>query len=248
MSLRGLWVATRFLTRLPAPRSSVSSPQDLSRSAAWFPLVGAVVGALVMSIMMAARPQSVWIASVLGLLVWVWLTGALHLDGLGDLTDALAASHRDCERFLAVLADPHIGTFGVVSITLVLLLKLISLVELSDTALMAVPLVLAWSRAAPLAWARWLPPLKPGRGEQLARGLRAHWIVFWLLLLLAASVVVAPALCVAPVVIAAWGIWLRIRLGGMTGDCLGAGVEITEVALLLMLALTDTTGLTGRPT
>ena len=59
--------------------------------------------------------------------------------------------------------------------------------------------------------------------------------------MLAASAAVAPILCVAPLVIAAWGGWLKWRLGGTTGDCLGAGVEITEVVLLYALTLASST-------
>jgi adenosylcobinamide-GDP ribazoletransferase len=61
--------------------------------------------------------------------------------------------------------------------------------------------------------------------------------VFWTVLLLAASMALAPVLCAAPLIIVAWGAWLKVRLGGVTGDCLGAGVEVTEAALLLLLAL-----------
>ncbi len=63
--------------------------------------------------------------------------------------------------------------------------------------------------------------------------------------LLGASVLVAPVLCIAPLVIFGWGAWLRWRLGGSTGDCLGAGVEITEVVLLYALALLGTASDTG---
>ena len=64
------------------------------------------------------------------------------------------------------------------------------------------------------------------------------------MILLGASVAVAPILCVAPLVIAAWGGWLKWRLGGTTGDCLGAGVEVTEVVLLYALVLAGTTSST----
>ncbi len=184
--------------------------------------------------------RSVALGAALGLLAWVWLTGALHLDGLADLSDALAAAHRNPQRFLAVLADPHLGTFGVVSIVLLLILKMTALAQLSASALLAMPLIPAWARLGPLAWSRWLKPLKPGQGERFAWHLHAGWIVFWTTLLLAISAVLAPVLCVAPVLIACWGGWLHWRLGGTTGDCLGAGVEITEVVLLYFLALLGT--------
>ncbi len=239
MSFRGLRLATQFLTRLPVPGVPDFSPTDLARSAAWFPFVGIALGVIVELVAFAVGHRSAALAGVAGVLAWVWLTGAIHLDGLADLADALGASHRDPQRFLVVLEDPHVGTFGIVSVVLVMMLKAAALAMLAPDALWSVPLILAWARLGTLAWGRWLKPLKPGHGERFHWQLSLGWIVFWTLLLLAASVAVAPVLCVAPLVIAAWGGWLKVRLGGMTGDCLGAGVEATETALLLLVAVTS---------
>lgn len=239
MSLRGLRLAFQFLTRLPVPGVADFSPADLARSAAWFPFVGLVLGAIVGLVTGSLVARNPALAGIMGVVAWVWLTGALHLDGLADLADALGASHRDPERFFAVLADPHLGTFGMVSVVLVLMLKVTALAWLPPEALVALPLLLAWSRLGTLAWARWLKPLKPGHGERFTWQLSVGWIVFWAVILLAGSVAVAPVLCAAPLIIAAWGLWLRVRLGGMTGDCLGAGVEVTEAALLLLVVLTS---------
>jgi adenosylcobinamide-GDP ribazoletransferase len=239
MSFRGLRLAAQFLTRLPVPGVTDFSPLDLARSAAWFPFIGLVLGIIVALVAFALGHRSAALAGVVGVLSWVWLTGAMHLDGLADLADALGASHRDPHRFLTVLEDPHLGTFGIVSIVLALMSKAAALAMLTPDALWSVPLILAWARLGTLAWARWLKPLKPGRGERFSWQLSIGWIVFWTLLLLAASVAVAPVLCAAPLVIAAWGGWLKVRLGGMTGDCLGAGVEVTESALLVLVALTS---------
>jgi adenosylcobinamide-GDP ribazoletransferase len=238
MSFRGLRLAAQFLTRLPVPGVADFSPLDLARSATWFPFVGLLLGVVVALVTFALGQRSAALAGVVGVLSWTWLTGAIHLDGLADLSDALGASHRDPQRFLAVLEDPHVGTFGIISIVLALMLKAAALALTTD-ALWSVPLILAWARLGTLAWARWLKPLKPGRGERFSWQLSVGWIVFWTALLLAASVAIAPVLCAAPLVIAAWGGWLKVRLGGMTGDCLGAGVEVTETALLLLVALTS---------
>jgi adenosylcobinamide-GDP ribazoletransferase len=237
--LRGLRLAVQFLTRLPVSGVADFSPADLARSAAWFPFVGLVLGVIVGLVTFALDYRNPVLAGIVGVVAWVWLTGALHLDGLADLADALGAAHRSPERFFAVLADPHLGTFGMVSIVLVLMLKAAALAWLPADALLAVPLLFAWSRLGTLAWARWLRPLKPGHGERFTWQLSVRWLVLWSVLLLAASVAVAPVLCAGPLVIAAWGVWLRVRLGGMTGDCLGAGVEVTETALLLLLTLTS---------
>lgn len=255
MTLRGLRLATQFLTRLPVPGVADFSPRELSRSAAWFPVVGLVVGAIVAAlVLVCAHRQHATshdiglLGGAISLLAWVWLTGALHLDGLADLTDALAASHRDPKRFLAVLADPHIGAFGVVSIVLVLVIKFAALAVLSATpqqSWAAIPLICAWARLGPLAWSRWLPPLKEGHGERFAWKLQTGMVVLWTVLLLAASAALNPALCIAPALLVAWGLWLKKRLGGMTGDCLGAGIEITETVLVLAVALIS--GAAGAP-
>ncbi len=238
--LRGLRLAVQFLTRCPVPAVDGFSPEELSRSSAWFPFVGLLLGLAVSAIVFVCAYRNAALAGVLGLLAWVWMTGALHLDGLADLTDALAAAHRDPQKFLTVLADPHTGAFGVVSIVLMLILKAAGMMQLSPPLLTAFPLVTAWARLGPLAWSRWLKPLKSGQGERFAWHLHVGWIGFWCVVLLGASLWAAPALCAAPLIIAGWGLWLSRRLGGTTGDCLGAGVEITEVVLLYALVLGGT--------
>ena len=239
MRLRGLRLATQFLTRLPVPAVVDFSAEEFSRSSAWFPFVGLAIGVVVSLILWICSYRSAALGAAVGLLAWVWMTGALHLDGLADLSDALAASHRDSQKFFAVLADPHLGAFGVVSIVLMLILKVTGLAQLSGV-LIAFPLIPAWARLGPLAWSRWLRPLKPGHGERFAGHLHLGWIAFWVVALLVASAAVAPILCIAPLVIAAWGGWLKWRLGGTTGDCLGAGIEVTEVVLLYALAMAGT--------
>lgn len=242
MSLRTLWLAIQFLTRLPVPRIREFSSDDLSRAAAWFPFVGMVLGACVAAVTASALHRSSLLAAALGVLSWTWLSGALHLDGLADLTDALAARHRDPARFLAVLADPHVGAFGTTAIVLTLILKFAALAQLSVASLAALTLVLAWARLGPLVWSRWLKPLQAGSGERFAWHISVLTIALWSVALLIASVFVAPTLCAAPLAIAAWGGWLHWRLGGMTGDCLGAGVEVVEIVLLLALVLTGNAG------
>jgi adenosylcobinamide-GDP ribazoletransferase len=237
MSLRGLQVAAQFLTRLPVPPLEELSPRDRARAAWWYPLIGLAIGALLAAPVVALRHVGPLIAAALALAAWAWLTGAMHLDGLADLADALGAAHRDPQRFLAVLADPHIGAFGLVVTVIALLMKFAALAELPRPVLAGLVLVPAWARLGALAWSRWLPPLKSGRGAQLAAEAPAGAIVLWALILCAASVLVAPALLLAPLLILAFGVWLAARLGGMSGDCLGAGIELTEIALLFALCV-----------
>jgi adenosylcobinamide-GDP ribazoletransferase len=232
--VRGLILALQFLTRVPTPRIARMRPEDLAHSAGWFPLVGALVGLAVAAALAAGNLVDRWLGALAALLVWVWITGALHLDGLADLADALAAAHRDPKRLLEVLRDPHIGTFGVVAIVLVLAAKLVLLALLVAAPAAVLALVAAWARLAAVIWSQTLPALASGTGERFAWRARREILVAWGVALLVASALLVPPLVAAPLAVALWWAFLRRRLGGMTGDCLGAGVEVTEIALLAL--------------
>ncbi|OYY95510.1 MAG: adenosylcobinamide-GDP ribazoletransferase [Hydrogenophilales bacterium 28-61-23] len=238
--MRGLILAVQFLTRLPTPRVRDFQADDLARAAIWFPLVGLLVGALVASALFLGARVDPWLGALLGLLVWVWVTGALHLDGLADLADALGAAHGDKKRLLDVLADPHVGAFGVVALVLQLLAKLVLLMLLASAPsraelFWAVLLIPAWARLGTLVWAR-LPSIKPGLGERFAWRCPTAGIALWGTVLLPACALY-PALLAAPPLILAWRVYLLRRLGGMSGDALGAGVEWLESGLLLAVVL-----------
>lgn len=237
MTVRGLLVALQFLTRLPVPPVADPAPADLGQAAPWFPVAGLVIGialALAAAVGDLAGP---WIAALFALAVWIAITGALHLDGLGDVADALGAAHGSPERFRAVLADPHTGTFGVVAIALQLVAKLVLMAHVPSLLLVpALVLVPAWARWGALVWRITVPPLGEGLGSSFQAGRRdwrapaawAVWIAF-------VSSFIEPALLVALAVVPLVGLYWRRRLGGMSGDCHGAGIEVTETALLAAL-------------
>ena len=245
--MRGLILAVQFLTRLPTPRVPDFRPEELAASAVWFPVVGAAVGAAVAGAVVAGALVDPWLGALAGLLVWVWITGALHLDGLADLADALGAAHRDRQRALEVLRDPHVGAFGVVAIVLVLLAKLVLLALVAKhlappgaapaATVAALALVAAWARFGAVVWSQTLPPLAPGSAERFAWGAGRASLVAWGIALLVASAWLLPPLAAAPLAIGLWWVLLKRRLGGMTGDCLGAGVEACETMLLAVVAL-----------
>ncbi|MBP9916473.1 MAG: adenosylcobinamide-GDP ribazoletransferase, partial [Thiobacillaceae bacterium] len=87
--MRGLILAIQFLTRLPTPRVVDFRPEELAGGVVWFPLVGGLVGGLVAAAVWLGGLLDPWLGALLGLAVWVAVTGALHLDGLADLADAL---------------------------------------------------------------------------------------------------------------------------------------------------------------
>ncbi|MEG3166003.1 adenosylcobinamide-GDP ribazoletransferase [Sphingomonas sp. PB2P19] len=205
---------------------------DFAAAIRCYPVVGLAIGALVALAGWAGAQVDPWVGALAALVAWIAVTGALHLDGLSDLADGCGAAHGDRTRLLAVMADPHVGSFGVVAIVVQLLAKLVVLhVVVTWWPVALVPLA---ARIGPLVWARWLPPLREGLGSAVAGAVRTRDVAGWALAL-AGAAVLAPALVVAPLLIAGWWWWLRARLGGVSGDCHGAGIELVETGLLLAL-------------
>lgn len=236
MSLRGLVVAIQFMTRIPVPALSGDGARDLRGAAMWLPLTGALVGGLVALAMAATHFLGPSVAALVGAVVWVLATGGLHVDGLGDVADAMGARHRNRERFLEVARDPRIGGFGAIAIVLLLLWKVVLLAEVSiDGRFVALPIIAAWARWVALVVAYAVPPMTKGLGSELAEGVGPVAIVANGVLLAALSFYFAPALAGAVLIaMAAVAYWVR-TLGAVTGDCHGATIEITEALLLLAL-------------
>jgi adenosylcobinamide-GDP ribazoletransferase len=238
--LRSLVHAVQFLTRLPTPRIAVFDPAELSRSALWFPVVGLVVGSLVAAAVWTGGLASPWIGALLGLVAWVWVTGGLHLDGLGDVADGLAGAHRTPERFLQILRDPHIGAIGAIAIGLQLIAKLVLLAEVARVPmailLPSLALIAAWARLGPAVWSLAVPPLAAGSAEQFAQHLDPRVVAAEAAVLALITAWVAPILVAAVLIIPGIAVYWRYRLGGVTGDCIGASVEVTETMLLLLFA------------
>lgn len=233
--MKQLILALQFLTRLPVPRVA-GDAAEFAASMRWFPVAGLAVGAVAAGAFSVGARVDPWLAALAGLIAWVWVTGALHLDGLADLADAKGAAHGDRARLFDVMADPHIGSFGVVAIMLQLAAKLVLLHLLPPSQWLALLLVPAVARIGPLVWTRWLPQLRDGLAAQFADAVRPAHLVLWSLAWLAACYV-APPLLAAPLLIGGWWLWLRQSLGGVSGDCHGAGIELVETGLLLALIL-----------
>lgn len=232
--------ALRFLTRLPVPAAGGGGGGGggggLSQALRWFPLVGLLVGAILLAAAAAGRLLGPGVGAAAALVAWVWVTGALHLDGIGDIADALGGGHaHGPARVREILHDPHIGSFGVVAIALLLLAKFALLQALLATG-PAWPLLLvpALARMLPMWWAQQLPPRHPGLGSQLGGGVGRRFALLWAIVF-CLLLVVLPAAAILLLFAPAWGWWVRRRLGGISGDSHGAGIELAEALLLLAM-------------
>ena len=239
----GLRMALRHLTVLPIPYDPAEASASPARALVWFPVVGAVIGVAVGGTLMLPFPP--WTRGALGLAVWIWLSGALHEDGVMDCADAaLAPVSR--ERRLEILKDPHVGAFAVVAEGTLLLVRAAALASASVFAPVVAALTGRWVMT--LSLALWRPARPDGLGARFASGARGVWPTVCALVLLGAvalvesragSVVPPKALLAAPVALvaglaSAW--WLDRRFGGLTGDAHGAAAVIAETAALLVYA------------
>ena len=262
-ALRHYLLAIQFFTRIPVTGRLADwvgySPAMLRASAAHFPGVGWLVGALVTAVtwgllvVLPLSPFAPLVAAVIGTVVSVWVTGAFHEDGLADVTDGLGGS-MNRERALDIMKDSRVGAFGVLAVVLMLLTKvtLLALIGSVNGVAMCVGLFLAHvvSRTLPLVLIRAMPHVgndgktksKPMADQITVGSLVAAFMwcfcavvpVWWLF----------PAIhLIVPLVLSVLALlWMgRLfwrRLQGFTGDCLGATQQVCEVAFYLGLALT----------
>ena len=245
--IRSLLAAISFLTRLPVPASVVRDASDIGRSATWFPVVGALLGGLqwaAVSLLATRAPPA--LTAVLVLALSALVTGALHLDGLADTVDGFGGG---CERedVLRIMRDHAIGAFGAVALILVLATKGVATAALLSEHRVLAPLAVSATvaRWSVVALGAVLPYARREGG--LGASLTDHVGHFELLgaTTLTAAIVVGlagwrGAICWGVTVLSTVGIGLACqrRIGGVTGDTLGASVELNEaLALVVMVAL-----------
>jgi adenosylcobinamide-GDP ribazoletransferase len=231
--------ALSFLTPLGGGR-----PPDTA-ALAWFPVVGGLIGLCVGGVW--AGGQHLWpplAAAGIALAADALFTGGLHLDGLADAGDGLLPA-LPRERRLEVMADPRVGAFGLLAVAVVLLLRFGALASAASVAAVAglwcasrtasavVVLMVRYSRPGGLAAAFAPQRPKPARAVAVV----AIGMAFSLpLVFLGRGAVGAAALAGELAVFLTVIAWARRRIGGYTGDVLGAAIVVGETAGLLVLA------------
>lgn len=249
--IRRFFIALGYFTRLPVPASVGWSATELNRATRYFPLVGMLVGACAAGVLwlgLALFPPTV--ALVLSMLVSLLLTGAFHEDGLADSADGFGGGWEK-SRVLAIMKDSRIGTYGACALVMALLLKFTALQSLGQHALIALPLVHALSRVPPLlimAGMQYVREDDHSRAKPVAEGLGpADWLTGSLLgllpllagvglglispqraLALLLGLTIAGLLCAR---------YFKHRIGGYTGDALGAAQQVCELSAYLILCM-----------
>lgn len=248
MRIRDLWEDVRgafgLFTRLPLPMPE-GPPKGAATAWAW-PLVGAGVGAL--AALAAALVQGIGvpagIAAGIALAAQAMLTGAMHEDGLADTADGLWGGW-DKARRLAIMKDSHIGSYGVLALLLVTLMRWSALSTLisADAGLPVLIAVGALSRVPMVAIMAALPNARgTGLAQAVGRPSAQHALIATGLGLALALPFAGAASLGAAVAVAAVSLGLaltaRAKIGGQTGDILGASQQLADLAALAMLAAT----------
>jgi len=236
--VKSFLAAIAFLTRLPVGRLAAFDAADVSHSAGWFPLVGALLGvicSLAAALLKGYLPSGV--VAVLLVLLDALLTGALHFDGLADTADGFGGG-QSREDILRIMRDHAIGSYGGVALVVFVALKVTAYAALLKQsnwilALILTPALGRWSillLTATLPYARPSPSVAAGMGKRP---------LFWGTLVIAVALVSAMsgralvACATVGVVTACFGLYCRRRIAGITGDTLGANVQLCESAALL---------------
>lgn len=235
----------QFLTRLPLTEKVKFNSADYALSLAWYPAVGVVIGLLFLLPLyfLGDRIASVPLSAALVLAIWVAATGALHLDGLADCTDAWVGGLGDREKTLQILKDPRSGPMAVVALVVVLLLKYSAVIALIEKGgwhfLWAIPVLSRTSLI--IAFQTFNYVSREGLGTSLVVAKRggsprlwiSHGLVGMLSLYFLPMTLLMVWLCVGLVIYSLWRRSCAERLGGFNGDCAGTLLELLETGWLV---------------
>ena len=235
-----LRAAIAFLTQVPMHRTFTAA--DVGRATLFFPLVGAAIGGVQAGLLkLTSGMLPPLLLSLCLIVATLWLTGLLHLDGLADMADGFGGGHSR-EETLRIMQDPAVGSFGAIALVLLLATKAVAISVLieRDSATRYLVLAPTLSRWTMVALGRSLPyaRLDGGLGSAVSEHSgRMEFIVATVVAMgITGAVGGSTAITcwvAAALVTAGVGRTCYRRLGGFTGDTLGANAELTEVAVLL---------------
>jgi adenosylcobinamide-GDP ribazoletransferase len=237
-----LALAFQFLTIVPWPRSEVWQPEDLGASMAWYPVVGAALGCLLMGVHLVGSevfPDGVLRPALVVLLII--LSGGLHVDGFADVCDGFYAGRTKADA-LRIMKDPHLGTMAVIGTVSVLMMKVVLLSSLPTAVLGSAVLIFPAIGRGGMVWGMWMAPYarpEGGTGETFFRTLagRHVWTATIVLSVWALLFAGWPAVILLLCAAAATKMFVDYcgrRIGGMTGDTLGALNELLELLTLML--------------
>ncbi|MDO8662753.1 MAG: adenosylcobinamide-GDP ribazoletransferase [Candidatus Omnitrophota bacterium] len=237
--MKRLLAALQFLTILPVSIKSEIKETDFGASLLYFPVVGLLIGILLSLSALALSSLPALVRSAIILIVSIFITGGIHLDGFADTCDGFYGN-KPREKILEIMRDSHIGAMGVIGIVSLLILKFSVMASLSGGSLwkilIVMPVFSRWAQALACRMAGYARP--EGKGRYFVEYSRDKDIIiggiFTLaLLVLLISLKGLVLFCISFIPVALFFCYLKKRLGGMTGDTIGAVNEVAEACVFL---------------
>jgi adenosylcobinamide-GDP ribazoletransferase len=238
-----LLAALRFLTIIPLPGRKIS-PKEVGGSIAYFPLVGAIIGLILLGLnwlLSLVLPQA--LVNILLLVSLAIVSGGLHLDGFVDTCDGMVG-HKTVPQRWRVMKDSRAGAFGIIGVCCLLLVKYVALNSVPalwlSLTLLLMPVLSRWA----MVWAVFAYPYAKPSGLGRVFKQEASSSGFLVATVIALAIAVMPAQLAGLVIM--FGVWIIVtaiafylkgRFGGLTGDTYGAINEIAEVLVLILVCL-----------
>jgi len=237
--------AFRFLTSIPTPWWRAARRSEFAGSLLYYPVIGLLIGLILAAFYwLASLFLPVWPSSAIVITALVVITGGMHLDGLTDAIDGVAASHKDPAIGKDVMKKPGIGAFGAVAVILVLILKIVLLASLPDEwiagTLIIMPVISRWTMVYNIFAYPYARP--QGAGNELKQATGWHTLVLTTVATLVFSIAIAGWVALA-IIIPVWlfaviaARYFCRRFEGLTGDTYGAISEMAEVLILLVMVI-----------
>ena len=242
--------ALQFLTTIPVPWQRKAREDELGRSAGYFPVIGLIIGLILAGLAWLfdlILPTAV--ANALLLVSMVIFSGAIHLDGFADTCDGIAG-HKTVEERWQVMRDSRAGAFGIVGVVLLLLVKYVSLNSIPEASLMMTLILMSVVSRWTMTYAIFAYPYarSSGLGKTFKQGTTWPRFTMATLITIAVAAILAQLVGLA-IIFIIWAIttvvaaYFKSKFSGLTGDNYGAINEISEVSVLIIIALLANFGL-----
>ena len=238
-ALKRIFIAVQFLTILPLPGKKPVEPKELARSMAYFPLVGLLIGVLLSLSLFILTPLPKLVTGVLILIILTIITGGIHLDGFIDTCDGFYGN-KPKEKILEIMRDSRVGAMGVIGVVFILLLKLSLFVNISQSVLWRALIIMVvfgrWSLTLASYASNYVRPEGKAKcfieyADKNEFFMGTSFTILLFLLLMGLKGVVLFIFSLVPVLL--FINYTKRKIGGMTGDTIGAAGEIAEVGVLL---------------
>ncbi len=246
--MNGFVLNLQFLTRIPVPVKIEYSDRAFAAGSVFAPAIGLLIGLVSVCVyllfgFMDKRP----LALLLAMAAEITVTGGLHLDGLADTFDGIF-SYRDRSRVLEIMKDSRLGTGGAIGLVLALMLKYVMLASLPDRYIVPCLAAMPVLSRMTIAWSAGLSPYARKDDKTMAAGLVRNTGLIEIIISTTLAVVIGVLLLklaivpLALIVIAFTLIlvlYMKFRIGGVTGDVIGAVIELSELMFLFSVIILD---------